>query len=120
MKELASKQTFVPDRGDFIWIDFDPQSGREQAGRRPCLVMSPAHYNRRSGLVLVCPLTRQAKGYLFEVPVVLKEISGVILADHIKSMDWRSRHAVQIPGAQSIEAVHEVLDRLMPLLDFES
>ena len=86
--------SYVPERGDAIWLDFDPQAGREQAGRRPALVLSPAAYNRRSGLAIVCPITRQAKGYPFEVslPAGLA-IQGVVLSDHARSLDWQQRHA---------------------------
>lgn len=84
----------VPERGDAIWLDFTPQAGREQAGRRPALVLSPASYNAKAGLALVCPITSQAKGYPFEstLPPGLP-IQGVVLSDHLRSLDWRSRRA---------------------------
>ncbi len=84
----------VPDRGDIVWVDFDPQAGHEQAGRRPALIVSPQSYNQKVGLVLLCPITNQRKDYPFEVslPKALK-VAGVLLADQIKSMDWRARHA---------------------------
>lgn len=83
---------YTPKRGDAVWISLDPQSGREQAGRRPAIVLSPLLYNRKVGLALICPITNQAKGYAFEVkiPEGLR-VKGVILSDHVKSADWRSR-----------------------------
>ena len=83
---------YVPDRGDAVWIDFDPQEGHEQAGRRPAIVLSPAGYNRRVGLAIFCPVTTRIKGYPFEVviPEGLK-ISGVVLADQVKNFDWTVR-----------------------------
>jgi mRNA interferase MazF len=88
---------YVPKRGDAIWLDFDPQSGREQAGRRPALVLSPSAYNGKSGLALVCPITNQVKGYPFEsrVPAGLP-IQGVVLSDQVRCLDWRKRNAKRI------------------------
>lgn len=83
------KGSYVPDAGDFVWLTFDPQAGREQAGRRPALVLSPRAYNETAGLAVVCPITNQVKGYPFEVPVPSGQgPTGVILADHVKSVDW--------------------------------
>ena len=108
---------FVPETGDFVWLTFDPQAGREQAGRRPALVLSPRTYNAKSGLALVCPITNQAKGYPFEVPVTAGHgATGVILADHLKSVDWKSRRAEN--GRCSSEAIDEVRARLAPLLGY--
>jgi mRNA interferase MazF len=77
-----------------VWINFDPQAGHEQAGHRPALVVSPASYNGKVGLALVCPITRQAKGYPFEVHLPSDStVSGVVLADQVKSLDWRVRKA---------------------------
>jgi mRNA interferase MazF len=84
----------APERGDLVWIDFDPQSGREQAGRRPALVLTPARYNRLVGLLIACPVTKHAKGYPFESPLPPDlPVRGVVLADHIRSLDWRARQA---------------------------
>jgi len=84
----------VPDRGDVVWLDFTPQAGHEQAGRRPGVVLSPAAYNRKVGLALICPITTQAKGYPFEVEIPGdRAIAGVVLADQVKSIDWRARRA---------------------------
>jgi len=88
---------FVPDRGQFIWLTFNPQAGHEQAGRRPALVLSPAAYNARAGLVLACPVANHAKGYPFEVPLPSGlPVSGVVLADQLRSLDWRAREAALI------------------------
>jgi mRNA interferase MazF len=112
------KREWVPRARDLVWLSFDPQAGREQAGRRPALILSPEEYNRRSGLALACPITSQVKGYPFEVqlPPGLP-VSGVVLADHIKSLDWRARRAelaAQLPS----EVLQDVLDRLAPLLGY--
>ncbi len=86
--------TYIPERGDIVWINFNPQVGREQAGRRPAVVLSPGVYNGRVGLLVACPITSRVKGYPFEValPDGLN-IEGVILSDQVKSLDWRSRDA---------------------------
>jgi mRNA interferase MazF len=97
---------YVPERGDIVWLQFDPQAGHEQAGKRPALVISPSSYNGRVGLALLCPITSQEKGYPFEVvlPAGLK-VRGVVLADQIKSLDW------QIRRAERVESVpRDVLD----------
>lgn len=107
---------YVPDRGDLVWLTFDPQAGHEQAGRRPALVLSPAIYNRRASLALLCPITNQAKGYPFEVALPDGvSISGVVLADHLKSADWTARRA-QFAAKAPPEVVAEVTAKLRPLL----
>ena len=110
----------VPDRGHLVWITLDPQSGHEQAGRRPALVLSPANYNSLVGLALFCPVTGHAKGYPFEVslPTGLP-VSGVVLADHVKCLDWRTRRAEYIGDAPA-EVVEEVVRRIGLLLNEES
>lgn len=99
-------------------MDFDPQAGHEQAGRRPALVLSPASYNGLVGLAVVCPITNQAKGYPFEVPIPAGEtVSGVALADQIKSLDWRERRARfigKVPGS----VVADALAKARTLLTF--
>jgi mRNA interferase MazF len=82
---------YVPDAGDIVWLDFDPQAGREQAHRRPALVLTDQGYNRASGLVVVCPLTSTRKPYPFALPVVVDQVEGAVLVDHLKSMDWKAR-----------------------------
>jgi mRNA interferase MazF len=109
---------FVPDAGDLIWLTFDPQAGHEQAGRRPALVLSPKTYNQKSGLALVCPVTSQVKRYPFEVPVPAGcGVGGVILADHVKSLDWKARRAEGI-GRVPPSTLNEALARLAPLLGY--
>lgn len=83
---------WVPDSGDIVWVNFDPQAGHEQAGHRPALVLSPARYNGLRGMMLCCPLTTQIKGYPFEV-VISQNPPSAILADQIKNLDWRARKA---------------------------
>lgn len=85
---------YVPRAGDLIWLDFDPQAGREQAKRRPALVVTDQSYNQASGLVLVCPLSSRRKPYPFALPVTIDKIDGAVLVDQIKSLDWGARHAV--------------------------
>lgn len=106
----------LPDSGDLIWMSFSPQVGREQAGRRPGLVLSPRSYNAKVGLCLVCPVTQRAKGYVFEVnlPEGLP-IQGVVLADHVKSVDWQGRKSEWIASAPD-EVLDEVRAKLKPLL----
>jgi mRNA interferase MazF len=84
--------TYVPERGDAIWINFNPQAGHEQAGRRPGVVLSLSSYNSKTGLALICPITNQRKGLIFEValPPGLP-VTGVVLSDHVKNLDWRAR-----------------------------
>jgi mRNA interferase MazF len=109
----------APERGDFVWIDFDPQTGREQAGRRPALVLSPARYNRLAGLLVACPVTKQAKGYPFEsvLPTELP-VRGVVLADHVRSLDWRSRRSEFICKAPA-EVLDQVAAKVHALLSDE-
>ncbi len=99
-----------------MWISLTPQAGHEQAGRRPAIVVSPAEYNRRVGLALMCPVTSRQKGYPFEValPDTL-EITGVVLADQVKSLDWRARNA-EIVAVAPTAVTAEVLGKLAALL----
>ncbi|MGE3956486.1 MAG: endoribonuclease MazF [Vicinamibacterales bacterium] len=109
-------RSWVPDAGDFIWLTFDPQAGREQQGRRPALVLSPKPYNAKAGLALACPITGKVKGYPFES--VIPEgsvVSGAVLCDHVKSLDWAERRA-ELAGRAPESLVHEVRERLRPLL----
>jgi mRNA interferase MazF len=111
---------YVPTRGDAVWITFNPQAGHEQAGRRPALVLSPSSYNRKVGLAILCPITGQVKGYPFEVTIPSgSKLGGVILADQVKSLDWRFRKAEFICKL-SRETTSEVLDKLGTLLLDES
>ena len=92
----------MPDRGDLVWLDFDPQAGHEQARRRPVLVLSPRAYNARTGLMLCCPLTTKRKGYPFEVPIEDGDPPSVVLADQIRSVDWRARNARFLRRAEHV------------------
>ena len=107
---------YIPGRGDIVWITFTPQAGHEQAGRRPAVVLSPSAYNAKVGLAIFCPITSQIKGYPFEVAIPEGlPISGVILSDQVKSLDWKVRQAewiCELPPA----SVSEVLDRIATLL----
>jgi mRNA interferase MazF len=105
----------IPDRGDIVWLDFDPQAGHEQAGRRPAVVLTPKSYNARSGLMIVCQVTSRIKNYPFEVPVSAGSISGVILADHISCVDFSARRAKYAAGV-SEEVLAEILAKISPLL----
>lgn len=85
---------YIPERGDVVWLNFDPQAGHEQAGKRPAVVVSPQSYNQKVGLALFCPITSQVKGFPFEVLLGTSgKIKGVVLADQVKSLDWRARNA---------------------------
>lgn len=86
------KAPYIPERGDIVWLDFNPQSGHEQAGRRPALVLSYKKYNEKIGLGIFCPITSKEKAYPFEVKVSGKKIHGCVLSDQIKSLDWRIRN----------------------------
>jgi mRNA interferase MazF len=107
---------FVPDRGDVVWISFNPQAGHEQAGRRPALVLSPKAYNAKVGLALLCPITSQVKGYPFEVVIPTGlSVAGAVLADQVKSLDWRARNAdfvVALPR----DVIDDVLAKVRALL----
>ena len=111
--------SYVPGRGDLVWLQFNPQTGHEQAGHRPALVVSPGAYNRRVGLALCCPITSQVKGYPFEValPTGLG-VEGAILADQVKSLDWRVRKAKRIGRAPS-EVLDETVGKILALVDPE-
>jgi mRNA interferase MazF len=107
---------YVPDQGHAIWLTFDPQAGHEQGGRRPAIVLTPAAYNRKTGLALVCPMTSQVKGYPFEVPLPNGlAVSGVALSDQIKSADWRARHAAFI-CALPVATLADVVAKVSTLL----
>ena len=116
----AKKQAYVPERGDAVWLTSEPHSGHEQAGRRPAVVISPKRYNSRSGLAVFCPVTSRVKGYPFEVllPAELP-VSGAVLSDQVRSLDWRSRKAARIcPLPPHI--IEEVLGKLQTLIRRES
>ncbi len=105
---------WVPDTGDIVWLQFDPQAGHEQAGHRPALVLSPARYNGPRGMMLCCPMTSRLKGYAFEV-VVSDNPPSAVLADQIKSLDWRARSA-SFKGKVAPEVLADVQAKLKALL----
>lgn len=110
---------YVPDQGDFVWLQFDPQAGHEQAGHRPAFVLSPASYNKKVGLALCCPVTSNVKGYPFEVVIPDGfNVRGAILSDQIKSLDWRERRAELISRAPD-PVLHEVLARIYAIFEGE-
>ena len=110
------RAAYVPERGDVVWITLNPQTGHEQAGRRPAVVLSPGAYNGKVGLALLCPVTNQVNGYPFEVliPAGLA-VSGAILADQVKSLDWRAREA-EFACSVPAETMRDVLQRAIVLL----
>ena len=107
-------RAFVPDGGDIVWLQFDPQAGHEQAGHRPALVLSPAAYNGKTGLMLCCPMTTQIKGYPFEVRIA-GDTDSAVLADQVKSLDWRVRRA-KLKGRISAAELAEVRAKVMALV----
>jgi mRNA interferase MazF len=113
---MVMEKEYIPQRGDLIWIDMQPQAGHEQSGRRPAIVLSPENYNDKVGLALLCPITNQVKGYPFEVilPEGLK-VTGVILSDQLKSLDWKIRKAAFIDTVPD-HTIEETLKKASTLL----
>ena len=112
--------SYVPERGDLVWLEFTPQAGTEQRGRRPALVLSPKSYNRKVGLALFCPVTSRVRGYPFEVQLPDgSAVSGVVLSDQLKSLDWISRKVKFIERASS-DVIAMVTARVLPLLEPET
>lgn len=110
-------RAYVPERGDVVWIALNPQAGHEQAGRRPAVVVSPSAYNGKVGLGLFCPITSRAKGYPFEVALPNGlGVRGVVLADQVKSLDWRVRRA-ELVGRLPDDVCAEVVGKLATLLE---
>lgn len=107
---------YVPSKGDIVWLEFSPHVGHEQAGHRPALCISPKEYNEKVGLAIFCPITSQIKGYPFEVllPVTL-EVTGVVLSDHVKNLDWKARNAKYICSLPN-KQLKEVLGKLRALI----
>lgn len=110
---------YIPEQGDAVWINMNPQTGHEQAGRRPAIVLSPASYNRKVGLALFCPVTNQIKGYPFEIiiPSGLK-VTGAILSDQVKSLDWKIRNA-EFYDKLPETVILEIFKKLGVLLRFD-
>ncbi|MCW7495194.1 endoribonuclease MazF [Leptospira levettii] len=112
---MVSKNKYVPKRGDIVWLNFNPQVGHEQMGIRPALVLSPAEYNQKTSLAIFCPITSKEKGYPFEVKIDGKKISGAVLSDQIKSLDWTVRQAEFIELIEN-SALKEVEDNIKLLI----
>jgi len=112
--------SYVPERGDLVWLEFTPQAGSEQRGRRPALVISPKTYNGKVGLALFCPITSKIKGYPFEV--LLPDgcsVGGVVLSDQLKSLDWRTEK-VKFIERISLDLMAMVTARVLPLLEADA
>ena len=99
-------RSYVPDAGDLVWLEFDPQAGHEQAGHRPALVVSPASYNAKTGLMVCCPMSTKIKGHPFEVVTVVEGVASAVLSDQVKSLDWKVRHAKKKGSAPDVVMVH--------------
>jgi mRNA interferase MazF len=111
---LVRQPGFVPDAGDVVWLEFDPQAGHEQAAHRPAVVLSPASYNGRTGLMVCCPLTSRIKGYPFEVALA-SQPGSVVLSDQVKSLDWRARRASRKGKVSDVE-LRQVRGKLRALI----
>lgn len=107
--------SYVPDRGDIVWLNFTPQAGHEQRGTRPAIIISPKIYNKKTNLALCCPITSNVKGYPFEVVVKGKKIDGVILSDHLKNLDWKAREIKFIEKASAI-VLTECIEKISTLI----
>jgi mRNA interferase MazF len=107
--------SYIPNRGDIVWLNFTPQAGHEQMGTRPALVLSPENYNKKTGLAVCCPITSNVKGYPFEVIVSGKKINGAVLSDHLKKIDWKIRKAKFIEKA-SKEVVEQCSMKISALI----
>jgi mRNA interferase MazF len=113
---MVTSRTYQPERGDFIFLDFTPQAGTEQAGRRPALVLSPRSFNVATGLTVVCPVTNQMKGGAFEVAVPKdSKLTGVVLSDHLRSLDWLARRA-EFHSKAGDEVTEEVAARVVAIV----
>ena len=106
---------YVPGTGDVVWLEFDPQAGHEQAGHRPALAMSPASYNGRVGLMVCCPMTTQIQGYPFEGPAEVDGVAAAVLADQVKSLDWKVRRARK-KGTVPADVITHVRAKIKALL----
>ncbi len=106
---------YIPDRGDVVWVTFDPQAGKEQSGHRPALVLSNKEYNKRIGLAILCPISSREKGYPFEVKIKTKDILGVVLSDHVKNFDWRERKVKFIAKAP-VAVIENVISLINTIL----
>ena len=109
------RNEYIPEKGDLVWLNFNPQSGHEQMGRRPALAISPKDYNKKTSLAIFCPITSKEKGYPFEVKVKIKKLDGVVLSDQVKSLDWTSRE-VEYIGKIGNEELDRVIEKIKVLI----
>jgi mRNA interferase MazF len=109
-------KSYIPAPGDVVWLEFTPQAGHEQAGRRPAMVLSKKTYNEKTGLGLFCPITSKIKGYPFEVIITGKKISGVILSDQVKRLDWKARQVKFIEKAAPL-VLKEVTSKILVIIE---
>jgi mRNA interferase MazF len=108
---------YIPERGDIIWLDFSPQLGREQRGRRPALVLSHKLYNEKTDLAVICPITSKVKGYPFEIKLPRKyKTKGVVISDQIKSLDWKYRNAEYIEKSSN-DIINAILEKVKLIID---
>ena len=112
---MVGQRAYIPDRGDIVWLDFNPTLGHEQNGRRPAIILSSRAYNAKSGLALACPATSQSKGYPFEVAFKTKAVQGVILADQIRGIDWKDRRAEKagVASDATLAQVQEYVQKII-------
>lgn len=117
MKKSGSKKgNYIPNRGDIVWLDLDPRTGREQSGHRPAIIISPQEFNALSSLVFVCPITSKVKGFSFEVALTRNtKTQGVVLIHHLRSVDWKTRQ-IKFIETTPIEVINEVCAKLKPLI----
>ncbi len=108
---MVRKKAYIPDRGDIVWVNFNPQKGHEQANKRPAIILSPKIYNAKTSLALVCPITSVKKGYPFEVALTKGKTTGVVLVDQIRSIDWQERKVLFKEKASS-----EILAETMEMI----
>lgn len=106
---------YTPDRGDIVWLNFTPQAGHEQKGKRPAIILSPKEYNKKTGMAVCCPISSNVKGYPFEVIVNGKKIDGAVLSDHLKILDWKARDIKFIEKAHT-EVLNEVVEKISVLI----
>lgn len=118
MVRKSGKKMYIPRRGDLLWINLNPQKGREQKGKRPALVISHKIYNAKTGLALMCPITSKAKGYPFEIVLSGAKIKGVVLADQLRTLDWQTR-GVSFIGKAEVETLAETQEKIMLLISGE-
>ena len=109
------RKKYVPERGDIVWLNFNPQAGHEQGGKRPAVVISPKEYNEKTGFGIFCPITSKIKNYPFEVKIESKKINGVVLSDQIKSLDWKTRE-IEFITKETSKTVDDIIDKMSVLL----